>query len=502
MPRPKNTYPLPPELLIDDALTLERLGYPATEVSPGSIVKVICRCHRCNEAFDRIRRRITAETVCRSCAHTKDEQPATFPGKLGYEKIEKTCATCPKTFLVRRKSEHTRQCKSCIRRSYWDDKTGPSQIVNPYLLDAETLQRFGYTATSRSSKSFDKVVVKCSRCEDVFDRIRRNVTEKPECEPCTRVTMAPNPEKRAATMLSRYGVVGLPVPPNAYGTAERVLKQHLEERLGRTLIAQVPLPGGQSVDLYDPVSKIGVEYCGLFWHHETSKTPRGASYHWDKQRRCAVQNIDLITVFEDEWLNRPEQVLGILVARMGVHDRKYGARQCALKAVDMLEANTFLEKHHLRGAVNVTWGAWGLYVEELVGIATLRSHHRQEMDHLAVLDRLCFASGVIVVGGASRLNTAILDTAKNRGCKGLISWSDNRWSKGTVYERLGFTLDAELPPDYTYVLASKPRERLSKQSQMKSRTGCPTDLTEHEWAIQRGYSRIWDCGKKRWRLTL
>jgi hypothetical protein len=45
---------------------------------------------------------------------------------------------------------------------------------------------------------------------------------------------------------------------------------------------------------------------------------------------------------------------------------------------------------------------------------------------------------------------------------------------------------------------SYPKERISKQSQMKCNTGCPKDISEKEWALQNGLSRIWDCGKVRW----
>ena len=88
------------------------------------------------------------------------------------------------------------------------------------------------------------------------------------------------------------------------------------------------------------------------------------------------------------------------------------------------------------------------------------------------------------------------------GYKDLISWSDNRWSQGRVYEKMGFTLDSELPQDYSYVNVKRPIERLSKQSQKKSNTNCPEGMTEKEWAEERGLARIWDCGKKRWKLEI
>lgn len=496
-------YPLPPDLPIDDALTQERLGYPATTISPGALKKVSCRCTRCRGVLDRMRRRVTPDLICPSCAHTKGDAPAAFPHETGNEKVAVVCVGCKRSFALRRKAVTDEpRCPRCRRHAYWESKGVPARAPNDYLLDATTLERFGYLASTVRAKSDQKVCVRCSRCSDTFERIRRNVTDKPVCKPCSCVTAAHNPGKRAATMLARYGTAGLPVPPNAYGKAEHVLRERLEPVLGRALTTQLPLPGGKSVDLYDPVSHVGVEYCGLHWHHETSKTPRGPTYHRDKMKLCSSQGIDLITIFEDEWLHRPGPVMNVLCARLGVHERRLFARQCELRPLGPPEANVFLEEHHLRGASHAPWAAWGLFADELVGVLTLGPHHRQGHEQVGVVDRLCFAGGVVVVGGAGRLIAAAAKEARERKQTALVSWSDNRWSRGAVYERLGFTLDANMPPDYTYVVAAQPRERLSKQSQMKSRTGCPADKTEHEWALERGLSRIWDCGRKRWKLTL
>jgi hypothetical protein len=108
---------------------------------------------------------------------------------------------------------------------------------------------------------------------------------------------------------------------------------------------------------------------------------------------------------------------------------------------------------------------------------------------------MCFKPNIQVVGGASKLLASL------RGDQPIISWSDNRWSQGNVYKEMGFTLGQELPQDYSYVDLKKPYRRISKQSQKKSNTNCPTSLTERQWCAERGLARIWDCGKKRWILN-
>ncbi len=221
-----------------------------------------------------------------------------------------------------------------------------------------------------------------------------------------------------------------------------------------------------------------------------------------------MYGIDLITVFEDEWLQRPDAVLDVLAARMGAYNRTIGARKCRVTKISGEIAAYFLETRHVQGAPPPSWATWGLYFvdnegeDELVAVMTFGQHHRQGHKDVAVLTRLCYASGTRIVGGAQRLFKAALPELRARGCSRIVSWSDNRWFSGRVYEKLGFTLEEHIPPDYSYVNQKKPRERLSKQSQRKKVTGCPEGMTEREWALERGLVRIWDCGRKRWVLPL
>jgi GNAT superfamily N-acetyltransferase len=118
-----------------------------------------------------------------------------------------------------------------------------------------------------------------------------------------------------------------------------------------------------------------------------------------------------------------------------------------------------------------------------------------------VLKRLAFKSGITVVGGSSKLLKYFYEYAKKHGFKKIISWSDNRYSEGNVYKKLGFKLTEEIGPDYGYV---RGLIFYSKQSLNKKRLSFlgATGKTEREMALSLGYYRIWDCGKKRWVIDL
>jgi hypothetical protein len=220
---------------------------------------------------------------------------------------------------------------------------------------------------------------------------------------------------------------------------------------------------------------------------------------------AAAQGIRLITLFEDEWLYRTAAVQGVLKTILGVDTFAIGARACTLSEIPPIQAEQFLAEHHIQGAHAATKVAFGLFTatQELVSVLTLKHDYRPNTSDAIVLQRLCFKQGMRIHGGASRLFAAAKTWATLQGYKRVISWSDNRWFLGDIYGKLGFTCVNENQTDYAYVdLTKHPRIRLAKQTQQKQKTNCPPELTELEWATQRGLARIWDCGHKRWELPL
>jgi hypothetical protein len=265
------------------------------------------------------------------------------------------------------------------------------------------------------------------------------------------------------------------------------------------------LLGGKEIDIYIPSMKLAIEYCGLYWHTEDSPQPRLRTYHYDKMKKCESLGIRLITIFEDEWTDREKQVKNFLKSVLNVIDRRIYARDCQLSEVDKETAKIFLEDNHIQGDTSFKV-AFGLYFkEQLVGLITANKHHRQGHDTESVLNRLVFSSGVQIVGGASKLLKYLLNYSRDNGYQKLISWSDSRWSQGNVYEKLGFKLEDEIDPDYSYYVGGNKRK--SKQSCQKKNLielGAVgnIDNTETELAKSLGYGKIYDCGKKRWTLSL
>lgn len=256
----------------------------------------------------------------------------------------------------------------------------------------------------------------------------------------------------------------------------------------------------KTIDVFIASKNVGIDYAGLYWHNECSPTPRERDYHKDKMMLAKTVGIRLITLFEDEWKERNIQTKGRLESILGIYQEKYHARKCIVKEISFEKARIFCNTNHLQdGLKDLTFSCGIFFNDELLGVMAFGPHHRRVHKKSIVLKRLCFKIGVSVIGGASKLFSYSKDFLAKMGYTEVVSWSDNRWSEGDVYVKLGFTLEQELMPDYSYVKGSK---RFSKQSLKKTPEERLSGLTEKQLRKEQGYSRIWDCGKKRWVYTI
>jgi hypothetical protein len=256
------------------------------------------------------------------------------------------------------------------------------------------------------------------------------------------------------------------------------------------------------LDIYVPEINLAIEYDGLTWHSEKFKKDK--NFHINKNRAANKIGVRIIHIFADEWQNKKEQVKNYLISTIGKNSVKIGARKTELKEIRKKEASIFLMKNHIQGCGKMKI-AFGLYYEkELLAVMTGIKHPREKQKNVLILNRLAFKSDVLIQGGSSKLLNAFINYAKNNNYSKLISWSDNRWSEGKVYEKLGFILEEEIDPDYSYIKGEK---RYSKQSYTKKKLikmGAKGTMlnTEKELAATLKLYRIWDCGKKRWAINL
>lgn len=271
-----------------------------------------------------------------------------------------------------------------------------------------------------------------------------------------------------------------------------------------TVVSEIREPGLNSrLDIMLPLLGLAVEYHGLIWH--SSKVLRNPRKDYEKHVRMRDLGVRVIHIYEDEWMLKKDIVKRSLLASIGILPSVY-ARDTSLVTLSNEQANVFYSDNHIQGG-RKNQVSFGLeYRGVLVAAMSfdmLRSVRKNTDKRHWELTR--YASSLRVVGGASKLLKAF--TALGLADR-LTSYSDSRIFSGGMYEALGFTLTHETPPDYTYTTGDIKYGRKHKSAFQKAdlRIMFPHEdfETSTEWEIceRNGLYRVYDCGKRRWDLTI
>ena len=275
---------------------------------------------------------------------------------------------------------------------------------------------------------------------------------------------------------------------------------------------------GKEIDIYIKDLNFGIEYCGLYNHGERAIShgletknkryeKKGQKYEktdFDSPRLCHKAKMDkasgigirLITIFSNEWKNSQEKVKALLKAKLGKNNIKIYARNTELRELNKEETELFMDTYHLQGydSSSISFGLF--YENELVAAISGGYHHSNGKEFC--LNRLCFKANTTIVGGSGKLHSALENWAKKNGFDQIKTWSDNRWSNGSVYRAIGYELVAELEPNYFYFdNKGKTYSRYVLNKETLPKRGAIGE-TEWEMAQSLKLDRIFDCGKKTW----
>ena len=74
------------------------------------------------------------------------------------------------------------------------------------------------------------------------------------------------------------------------------------------------------LDIYLPDLKLAFEFNGLYWHNETNKEN---NYHLNKTELCEQQGIQLIHIWEDDWIYKQDIVKSMILNKLNKNTIKY-----------------------------------------------------------------------------------------------------------------------------------------------------------------------------------
>ena len=299
-----------------------------------------------------------------------------------------------------------------------------------------------------------------------------------------------------------------PVCPNCKpkNTNHKITQKNLQiffEELGFKPVVdnRILLGDGREIDFIIEEEKVAIEYCGLYWHSDEmigdtrKKINDPRTYHLSKLELCEKKGYRLITIFEDEWVEKKEIVKTRLkqILNKSTATRVH-ARECKIFEVSRKAKNDFLEEFHIQGSSDGATLSYGAFdsSDNLISIMTFgrpRGVKNATIDEWEI-KRFCSNSNYHSTGIASKL---LEHFKNNHKWKYIVSFADRRWSNGNLYEMLGFKLVNKGSPTPWFLDVNKVK-RHHRSKMWKTQEDIETGLTQEQLAVIKGYKTIHDCG--------
>jgi hypothetical protein len=261
------------------------------------------------------------------------------------------------------------------------------------------------------------------------------------------------------------------------------------EETNRTIL------NNKELDIYIPSHNLAIEFNGLYWHCELFKDK---NYHLDKTNECESKGIRLIHIFEDEWLYKQDIVKSRIKNILGFTKNRIYARKCEIKEVSNKDSKLFLNENHIQGNVSSKINLGLYYNDELVSLITFGKRPLFNNCEYELI-RFCNKLDSTIIGGASKLLNYFI---KNYKPKEIISYTDRRWNKGDLYNKLNFKFIEDTEPSWFIISGNNRYHRVKYQKHKLIDMGFDKSKTAHQICLENGMYRIYDCGTKKYKLII
>jgi len=239
------------------------------------------------------------------------------------------------------------------------------------------------------------------------------------------------------------------------------------------------------IDIFIPAKKFAVEYNGLYWHTEAAGKDK--EYHWNKTRKCSNIGLDLVHIFEDEWLRKRPIVENMFKLKLDptLLDQTIDVNDCKIIYFPRALEKKFFNENHLEGMNTTAVVSWGLFKGDvlLAALSVRKSPYKKHKDLLEVT-RFCTKLGYDIPKAFELLIHEALRYSKNMsGISGILYHHDLRFGQPieTVYTALGFDKGNLSDPPVWWTDQEQRYDR-AKKNVFDKIWGCP----KREFVIRNG----------------
>jgi len=261
---------------------------------------------------------------------------------------------------------------------------------------------------------------------------------------------------------------------------EKELLNFIKENYKKTIITntkKIIFP--YELDIYLPELKLAFEFNGIYWHNEQNKLN---DYHKIKSDMCGEKEIQLIHIYEDDWINKKDIMKSIILSTLNIYATILQSEECEVKEISFSESINFLKCNYIHVDINSNLNIGLFYNNELVSLLFLNDN-----EILGYSVKINYN----IINGLSKLFTYYIN--KYNPIYTIIYINRDN-SNCLLYNKLGFQLDNIIDSDYSYIVNDIKVSKKYYNKEILINNGYNKDKTEHEIMTERKIYRIYNSG--------
>ena len=232
---------------------------------------------------------------------------------------------------------------------------------------------------------------------------------------------------------------------------------------------------GKEIDILVPEKNFGIEHNGIYWHSELKGKDK--NYHLNKTKIAGEKGINLIHVFDLEWLEKEHIIKSIISKNLGIFEKKILASSCEIKEITIEEKNKFLEDNYIFGEDSFFINLGLFNKGELVSVMTFEHINKSNYKIHSHCDKINY----FIENSEKHLFNYFI----NKFNPDHVELSlDRRYFNNVTLDEIGFKkIETEQPKPWYF---GKDIDGLIDNNNMNSLNLNKSDV-----------NRIWDCGQNK-----
>lgn len=378
------------------------------------------------------------------------------------ERVKKTNVEKRGVEYIGQDNEVKNKVRATVRERYGVDCVLQAEEVKDKII-ATNLERYGVDRPAKTESVKNKIVESQKRSGII--KLLDGKTRREWAKECDISYSGFNVRVR------KYGLDAA-IKMERHQTEIEFVVEEILKRAGIHYLKNIAIEN-RIADFVIPSKQLIIEVDGLYWHSDAINGDK--RYHRKKMELYHRHGYSTLFFREDEISRRRPLVESIIRNRLGLSDIVYG-RKLTLTDLDRDNSKDFFNTNHLMG-----FGS-GLVMGLYDGCGIRCAIQIVNKGEYVYVSRFCNAVGITVIGGLSKLLSAIYEDYK----KDVVSFVDLRYGNGKSLEKLGFIAESERL-SFKWVKNDSTYHRMKFPSDSGYSFGC---------------FKIWDCGQRKYRKKL